>query len=243
MRIAIFSDLHANADALAALDGSYDELWFLGDMVGYGPDVSEAIAFVSRHCSLVVRGNHDNAAVTPDPIGCSPVNEPLALATRDYTRSMLDRGEAAYLRSLPLSARVERGGVRFYLTHGSPRDPLYEYVRPSITDEVLSRMVQGLDTDVVLLGHTHLAMQRRIGETLIVNPGSLGQPRDGDWRASYAVWEDGALRICRRQYDRARQLQRINAMPLRPTLRTQLRNLLLEARVAETGSRKGDRPH
>lgn len=107
MRIAIFSDLHANAEGLAALDVSYDEAWFSGDMVGYGPDVSEAVDFVRENTSLAVRGNHDNAAISDAAIDCSPSNEPLALATREYTRSVIDETQAVYLRSLPFSATAD----------------------------------------------------------------------------------------------------------------------------------------
>lgn len=231
MRIAIFSDLHANAGALSALDDNVDEVWFLGDIVGYGPDVREAIDFVRRHAAIAISGNHDNAAVTDSPIGCSPANEPLATATRDYTRSLLDASQAAYLRGLPLSVATERGGAKFYLAHGSPRDPLYEYVRPSYSDRELAELVDGLDTDVVLLGHTHLPMARQIGRTLILNPGSLGQPRDGDARASYAMWEDGELTLHRKPYDLQRQLQKLEQIPLSPPLRAQLHTLQAEARV------------
>lgn len=235
MRIAIFSDLHANADALAALGESYDEFWFLGDMVGYGPDVEEAVDFVRSHCAVVLQGNHDAAAVFDVPIGCSPQNEPVALATRDYTRSRLGDEQTAYLRSLSPIAAIERDGVRFSLAHGSPRDPLYEYVRPSYTDSDLCVTMDGIEADVLLLGHTHLPMRRQIGATLVFNPGSLGQPRDGDWHASFAVWEDGELTLHRKSYARDRQLTKIEGLPIASDFRAYLRGLLVDARVPEPG--------
>lgn len=225
MRIAIFSDLHANAEALACLTRRYDELWFLGDVVGYGPDVETAIDFVRRNCSLAIRGNHDNAAVTDDAIGCSPANEMLALATCDYTRARLDTSQRAFLRSLPHLAQVERASTRFLLVHGSPRDPLYEYVR-TLESADLAPMLDGLDVDVLFLGHTHVPMLRRVGRTLVVNPGSLGQPRDGDWRASYCIWEDGAIRLHRSVYDRERMLDKVRQMPIPPAMHARLLELL-----------------
>ncbi len=237
MRIAVFSDLHANADALAVLGEEYDELWFLGDIVGYGPDVATAIDFVRQNGSIAIRGNHDNAAVYDDPIGCSPQNEPLALATRDYTRDRLDAAQRDYLATLALEASVTRGGSRFYLTHGSPRDPLYEYVRPSVSDQDLEAMTRDLNADIVLLGHTHLPMLRQIGSKLVVNPGSLGQPRDGDWRSAYLIWEDGTISEHRAPYDRSHFLDKVATMPIQPHFRLQLRDLMENARVPERTSR------
>jgi predicted phosphodiesterase len=104
------------------------------------------------------------------------------------------------LGSRPLTADVTLGGVRFHLVHATPSDPLQTYVRPG-EEKRWAEEAAHVDADVLLVGHTHLPMVLRVGKKLVVNPGSVGQPRDGDPRAAYAIVEDGEPRLERAAYD------------------------------------------
>ncbi len=130
----------------------------------------------------------------------------------------------------PLTATAEYGGARFYVVHGTPRDPLTGTLNAATaTDAELDALFDGVPGDFVVLGHTHMPAIRRFGERLIVNPGSLGQPRYGVPDATYAVWNDGDVRIHHLHYDHDATIQRVRLMPLGPETIEQL------AGVLETG--------
>lgn len=125
MKIRIISDVHGNAEALNALDESYDELWVLGDLVTYGPEPAEVVRHLRQHASLIVRGNHDHAVgYNVDP-RCSPPFRAMAEATRQHAMKTLADDDKRFLRDLPLTASVERDGQRFLLCHATPSDPLF----------------------------------------------------------------------------------------------------------------------
>jgi putative phosphoesterase len=178
MRICIISDLHANLEALSALPSGYDELWVLDNLVNYGPDPAAVIDFVRSHASLVIRGNHDHSVGFGADCRCSPRFGAMAEATRDYTTSVLSAADKQYLRGLPSCACRQVNGDVFFLCHATPSDLLYEYRPPGSplrahTEEVSS------GANLVLVGHTHLQFSRAGAEETIVNPGSLGQSKNG----------------------------------------------------------------
>ncbi|TBH16539.1 metallophosphoesterase family protein [Thermus thermamylovorans] len=143
--------------------------------------------------------------------------------------AVLFAGDA--VKSLPLYAVWAADGTRFALVHGSLRDPLYDYrPNPKAGDEALLEAAQTLRAEVVVFGHTYLPSVRRIGEKLFVNPGSAGQPLDRDPRASFALYEDGRARLERVEYDLKGLLQPLEAMPLDPGRKEELRLLYPEAR-------------
>lgn len=191
MKLVILSDIHGNHDALRALPEDYDELWVLGDLVNYGPQPGEVVAEVMEKATLVVQGNHDNAVAHDDDTRWSPRYRPIAEATRRYTSSVLSEAQKTFLRGLPLQAQAERGGTRFHLTHATPSDPLYGRA----SAEGWAAELAALPADVLLVGHTHVPFLRRIGDKMVLNPGSLGQPRSGAPLASYAVWQDGRFEL------------------------------------------------
>ena len=156
---------------------SYDELWVLGDIVNYGPEPGKALETVRATASVVVQGNHDHAVGHCDDSRWSARFREVAEATRRFTSSQLSSSQKAYLRSLPLKAQVEREGVRFYLTHATPSDPHYGRIRGNWDDWVAE--LERIDADVLLVGHSHVPFIRRIEGKVIVNPGSVGQPRSG----------------------------------------------------------------
>jgi diadenosine tetraphosphatase ApaH/serine/threonine PP2A family protein phosphatase len=218
MRAAILADIHSNATALMAVledadrRGGVDELWCLGDIVGYGPDPHRCLDILKRFKCVGVMGNHDLAALDRTPL---TVFEPDAAAAIRWTTRQISAEDATFLSLLP--EKLEREG--FTLVHGSPRGPVWEYMASlSIARENFSQFT----TPFCLCGHTHqpMAFRQEVGgviavslsesiglvvgkQPLILNPGSVGQPRDGDPRASYATYDSqsGIFRLHRVQYD------------------------------------------
>ncbi len=207
MRILVLSDIHANYEALQAVlndAGPVDEVWCLGDVVGYGPDPNECIETLRNLPNLIcLMGNHDVAVLGQMPL--SVFNGEARHALMWQTRSLTTES-MAFLRSLPKTALV-RGEVT--LVHGSPRDPIWEYILNTLTARI---NLDYFDTPFCFVGHSHfqgifqLDQERnrismivpRPGESLpmtpraIFNPGSVGQPRDRDPRAAYAIYDPEA---------------------------------------------------
>jgi len=229
LRILILSDLHANLEALQAIAEECDELWVLGDLVDYGPDPAAVIELVRRRAALVVRGNHDHAVgFDVDPV-CSPAFRAMAEQTRRYSLAVLSEADRAYLRGLPLTAVREVAGVRFHLSHALPSQPLYPYCGPD-SDRWVEE-AERVEADVLLTGHTHLPFVRQIGCRLVVNPGSVGQPKHGRVEASYAVWEDGRIELRAAAYDVETTAAKIRAMPQSDVVREQLVPVLCTGRA------------
>ena len=187
MIIAVISDIHSNLPALEAVINKlpkHDELFCLGDIVGYGPQPNEVIArLLELRPSVTLIGNHDYAVVSGD-VGGFSANAATAV---EWTRQKLNRVGRDHLAALKPSARIEREGCTLALYHGSPLDPLNEYVFPGLPASVGRRLVSAASARIVLLGHTHMPMLYRFEDGVLANPGSVGQPRDGDCRASFAL--------------------------------------------------------
>ncbi len=187
MRIAVISDIHSNLDAFRAVIEKlppHDALLCLGDVVGYGPQPNEVVKQLLDLCpTTVLMGNHDYAVVTGDTSGFS---EHAAEAV-EWTRRKITEENLRYLSKLKASAKLELGGFALALFHGSPRDPLSEYVFPGIPDQIAKWLIKQAKAPLVLLGHTHMPMAYWFQSQLLGNPGSVGQPRDGDARASFAI--------------------------------------------------------
>jgi diadenosine tetraphosphatase ApaH/serine/threonine PP2A family protein phosphatase len=211
VRVAVVSDIHANLvalDAVLAAIGSIDAVWQLGDVVGYGPEPDGVVARLAAIGAIGVAGNHDLAA-----LGGAEIEwfNPDAKAAMEWTRGRIDDRTKSWLKELP-TTRDEAGMT---LVHGSPRDPVWEYVT-SIPVARANLAVMG--TTIGLHGHTHLPMawadrDGRIeaiaprpgsslsldGRPVLLNPGSVGQPRDGDPTASWLeIDTDAGLATWRR---------------------------------------------
>jgi predicted phosphodiesterase len=195
MRIAVLSDIHGNLPALEAVLAAlkpYDAVWELGDIVGYGPQPDEVVARLVTEGATGVRGNHDSAAI--GLLDTDAFNDDARTAV-EWTADRIQPGTRDWLAALPL--RVDSSP--FTLVHGSPRDPTWEYVYSA---GVARANMPLFETPYCLVGHTHVPLVFRqrsrveslgvregttfaLGaERLIINPGSVGQPRDGDPRAS-----------------------------------------------------------
>jgi putative phosphoesterase len=224
MKIAIISDIHANYDALSALPQDYDELWVLGDVVNYGPQPAECVDYVSKRASLVVSGNHDHCIAFGTDPRCAPRLRALAEATRGYTHSVLSPAQEDYLRSLPMRLETERANTKFCLLHGIPSDPLYGFAAGQ--SDRWPAEVEAIDTDVLLVGHTHIPFLRRIGRRTVCNPGSLGQPKTAKPGAYYAVWEDGNLELKCAPYPVEETIRKIEALPIPEKIQRDLVKIL-----------------
>jgi predicted phosphodiesterase len=195
MRIAVLSDIHGNLPALEAVLAAlkpYDAIWELGDIVGYGPQPDEVVALLAAEGATGVRGNHDSAAI--GMLDTDAFNDDARTAV-EWTADRISPKTRDWLAALPLRAETEP----FTLVHGSPRDPTWEYV---YSTAVAKANMPLFDTRYCLVGHTHVPLVFRqrsrvegvsvkdgtamaLGEErLVINPGSVGQPRDGDPRAS-----------------------------------------------------------
>lgn len=221
MRIAIVSDIHANLSAFRAIlahaaeGGTVDAIWCLGDTVGYGPQPNECIDLLREFDHVAVAGNHDLAAC--GKMSVEMFNDAAATAAR-WTTTQLTPQSRTYLEELPLVAREGD----FTLVHGSLRDPEWEYLL-STTQARAQFDLQ--ETRYSIVGHSHLAFfcteeavapmtldRTQDGDSvqldeqrLILNPGGAGQPRDGDPRAGYALYDDDddarSVTFARVEYD------------------------------------------
>jgi putative phosphoesterase len=187
LRIVVISDIHSNLDAFQTVIAnlpSYDTLLFLGDLVGYGPQPNEVIEQLQQlRPATVLLGNHDYAVATGDASGFSRHAE----VAVEWTRRHIKPQNLDYLSSLHSSRKVELSNTRLALFHGSPSDPLSEYIFPGIPDRLAREVIQSAGSPIVLLGHTHMPMVYSYEKEILANPGSVGQPRDGDPRAAFAV--------------------------------------------------------
>jgi putative phosphoesterase len=185
---------------LRRLSEDVDHVLCLGDLVDYGPDTGPCLRWLRDRRAVVVRGNHDLAVGYGASDGVPEPYRRLSETTREFTLRALDPADLDYLRSLPASKTLKLGGVRFHLVHATPSDPYYAHVPPAQRAR-WAEEAERAGADVLLVGHTHLPMVLRLGRRLVVNPGSVGQPRDGDPRAAYAIVEDGEPRLLRAEYD------------------------------------------
>jgi putative phosphoesterase len=211
-------------------------LWVLGDLINYGPNPAEVIEFVRANATYVVRGNHDHFIGYGEDPRCTARFREMALATGKYTDSLLSSEAKQYLRELPLEKEVQVGNTRFHLCHAIPSDPLYGYCPPE--SERWPEECQKAAADVLLVGHTHLQFEKKVGECLVTNPGSLGQTKTRSPMACFAVWEEGAITLQSRAYELERTIEKIQAMPLSTEVRTDLVATLRTGSVPEERKEK-----
>jgi predicted phosphodiesterase len=237
MRVAVISDIHANLHALEAVveaiqQESPDEIWCLGDLVGYGPQPNPCCAWVAAGTQVCLAGNHDLGV-----LGWLDLEDfsPDAAAAAEWTRETLAAEPRAYLEALSPSA--EREEVCLY--HASPRDPVWEYV---LTWEAARDAIQDSGAELTLVGHSHVPLAivdgrgsigghaaggtelDLIGGRWLLNPGSVGQPRDGDPNAAWLLVDLGAKHASFRRvpYDVARTQTEIREQGLPDALAERL---------------------
>jgi len=192
VRIAVLADIHANLHALrAVLDdawaGKADRVLCAGDLVGYGPFPNESIALLREHAVKCVRGDYDAAATSGRSHPQTTVLPP-AVAELSYlwTRVHLEARARDWLLRLPPHIRLEVGPCRLMIAHGSPR-ALDEGLGLETGEALLREITYQTRANLVVTGHTHVPSYRVVNAVIFVNAGSVGQPRDGDPRAAYAL--------------------------------------------------------
>ena len=244
MRYLILSDIHSNLEALEkcleVARGRYDQVLCLGDLVGYGPDPNPTVEVVRNAAPVIIRGNHDKACC-----GITDAEDfnPFARMATLWTRDQLTDENLVSLRNLP-SGPFDING--FQLAHGSPRDEDEYLTGPEEALAVLREMT----SPVALFGHTHLqggfqltsdgtfqfirfygqrdgcifTLNLEEGTRYLINPGSVGQPRDRDWRAAFAIFDSGLHRVeyYRTSYNLSRTQEKMRQAGLPEPLITRL---------------------
>jgi putative phosphoesterase len=215
MRILLLADIHANWPALKAIkDEPFDVCLVLGDLVDYGLEPAPCIDWVRKHATHAVRGNHDHCVAQMVRVQGKSGFKYLSGVTRALTQERLSSDDRRFLGSLPVTRRATLENTRFLMVHATPRDPLDEY---AIADaDFWERRLHDVDAQVICVGHTHHPYVLEVGDKLVINPGSVGQPRDGDPRASYAIIDNQRVELKRVEY------------PVEDTVRTVLESGLPE---------------
>jgi diadenosine tetraphosphatase ApaH/serine/threonine PP2A family protein phosphatase len=214
VRVAVLSDVHSNLRALEAVlaeidAGGFDEIWFLGDLVGYGPKPNECAALLQERAAICLAGNHDLVVLGKIEIDAFAGE---AAAAARWTQTVLDDTARSFLDTLQPQAVAP--GVELF--HGSPRDPVWDYV---LSDGVAAIAFVLTEAPLLLVGHSHVALELSVGHELrgepapagtrvelgglrrLLNPGSVGQPRDGDARAAWLEVDFGTGRAIFRRTD------------------------------------------
>jgi predicted phosphodiesterase len=227
MRVAVISDIHANFHALEAVAEAIgqeqpDEIWCVGDVVGYGPQPNPCCDWAANHAAVCLAGNHDLGVLGALDLGLFSDD---AAAAALWTRAVLSEGARIYLAALEPSAT--RDGIALY--HGSPRDPVWEYV---LSYEAACDAIDESASDVTIVGHSHVPFAIGQGDLVgghasdgtevdldgrwLLNPGSVGQPRDGDPHAAWLLLDLDARRATFRRvaYDVERTQAEIRELGL-----------------------------
>ena len=193
MKILVISDIHANLRALqAVLDfhSNADEVWCLGDIVEYGPCPSKCVDLVRKNCHHVVKGNHDASYASAE-----------SSSADNIWAKERDPAEVAWLLDLPLSLTVTCDGFSNYLVHATPQDNLRGTLWPNAEPAEFEEALRIAATDRVFFGHTHMAFISEKDGRCLTNTGTVGQPRDGDYRAQCVMIDNGEIRFERVDYD------------------------------------------
>lgn len=198
MRILLVADIHANWPALQAIDEPFDVCLALGDLVDYGLDPAPCIDWVRQRATHAIRGNHDHGVAQRVTVNGKSGFRYLTGVTRPISQERISADDRRFLASLPVTQMVTLEDVRYLLVHATPRDPLDEY---ALADrDFWARRLENVDAQVICVGHTHFPYVLEVDDKLVINPGSVGQPRDGDPRASYAIIEDHRVDLKRIEY-------------------------------------------
>ncbi len=198
MRILVLADIHANWHALQAIEEPFDLCLFLGDLVDYGLQAGPCIDWVRQRAFAVVRGNHDHGVAQYVDVQAKAGFKYLTKVTREWLQPRLAPADRRYLASMPVMRRLTLEDTKYLLVHATPSDPLDEYAPCDV--EFWRERLEDVDAQVICVGHTHQPYVLEVGNKLVVNPGSVGQPRDGDPRASYAVIENHRVDLKRIDY-------------------------------------------
>ena len=242
-KILVISDAHGNLASTQKIIEStnWDYLFFLGDATDYGPNVKEVVDLLKENTNAWVMGNHDNAVAYGVDCKCGEKTHELSVYTREkISFRQLSKEDIAFLQKLPIAKKIEVDGIKFFMVHAAPKDPLYGYLYPWFDEKSFIDMLKtniGIpspnDTDFILIGHTHYQFQKKILNYTIINPGSSGQPRDGDPRVGFCIIDTDTKEITfhRINYDINKTINALKALNLDKSKIAILISILKEGKV------------
>lgn len=194
MRIALLSDVHANLPALEAVVADarrvhVETFVCAGDVIGFGPHPKACVDMVRGLCQLIISGNHERSIGWNEDPQCMPQLASVAKVAEDNARKQLFGGDIQWLAGLGHEAGLYLSGKELYIVHGSPWDPLYTGIREDEDPERLRKGFMHIDCDYAVVGHTHrqMILSDVVEGIVIINPGTVGLPLDGDPRAAWAL--------------------------------------------------------
>jgi predicted phosphodiesterase len=214
MKSLILADIHANWAALQAVfhkEGSWDEILFLGDAVGWGPNPEEVLSLLSEQQGVFVMGNHDLNVLKADQAEDSGTSDALWMK---WSRDQISPGNLAFLSSFSPPCVVERQGLTMRLLHGDAVYGENDRLWPDSSPEVFLALKTRYPEPHILISHTHVQFERNFNKTHFINPGGLGQPRLGRVLAAYGVLEKGRIHLKAVPYDAEETAHDMDRIPL-----------------------------
>jgi len=199
MLIGMFSDVHGNLPALEAVLAdmaaqNLQRIYCLGDLVGYGASPNEVTERIRTEGMPTIMGNYDDGVgFDRDECGCAyreSLDQELGQRSLLWTRAQTTSENKAFLRMLLPELRFDGNGKRVLLVHGSPRK-MNEYLFEDRALSSFERLAASSNADIIAFGHTHKPYVKEVNGVMFLNVGSVGKPKDGDWRAGYAILETG----------------------------------------------------
>ena len=210
MILLVISDIHGNYHALDSVmkEVKYDAMLCCGDLVVDYPFPQQCIRALKDNCAYICSGNNDYN-VAHDQKASDYISQKYAHLAKDLDRNtdltaaLISDDAKCYLRELPRECRFVLDGVSFYMNHTVPHLSLHHYLDKNTPRSELAGYYQDIQTEVIVTGHTHIPYVKNFGDRILVNPGSVGQPRDGDPRASFATFDTATrrLKLGRLEYD------------------------------------------
>ncbi len=201
MRILVLADIHGNWPALRAIiqRERFDVCLYAGDLVDYLTDPLPCVEWFTANVEYAVRGNHDHAVAQRILPSTLHGFRKLAYVTRPVSWKVLNTRQLKLLGRLPTTQQITVDGQSIFMVHATPKDPMDEYVGND--PDLWSKRLSGITANLAIVGHTHIPFLLEAEQMQVLNPGSVGQPRDGNPEASYAIIEDGRIELRRLAYD------------------------------------------
>lgn len=222
MKVAFIADIHSNLEALKVVlkeinKQNIKKIFCLGDVIGYASNPNECLEIVKEINIPCCMGNHELAVINQNALGFNVY----ATEAIEWTISKITKGNLDFIKTFPEKIEIVLDDIKILMIHGSPFDPINDYVFP---DYPLERIVDVVDSEVVVMGHTHFPFIKEIKSCLIINCGAVGQPRDHNPDACYVVLDTKNIiaKIYRARYDIKTTAEKITKNGLPPFLAQRL---------------------